>query len=298
MDKSVLTFSAPELKDYSTIKELLFHVEQSDLAFPNLYLLQKKYGTQIALHQNCLYRHFSGSGRLQGYAFPVGKIDDVEKALFHVEQHAREHGNPLLYCLLTEENARVLQHIYGETITFQNDPGDADYLYKRSDLAELPGTIFHKKRNHLARFYRSYPEWKFEQLDAKNESDALFIARAWVQGQEVQEAHLHELNAIEKAINLRNELGIIGGILYVKQRPVAMSLASYISPIVADIHYEKCTPEYRDAYPVINQEMAKMLPCTLINREEDLNIPGLRQAKLSYKPDHILQKLKATITLC
>ena len=77
-----------------------------------------------------------------------------------------------------------------------------------------------------------------------------------------------------------------------------MSLASYISPIVADIHYEKCTPEYRDAYPVINQEMAKMLPCTLINREEDLNIPGLRQAKLSYKPDHILQKLKATITLC
>ena len=298
MDKSVLTFSAPELKDYSTIKELLFHVEQSDLAFPNLYLLQKKYGTQIALHRNCLYRHFSGSGRLQGYAFPVGKIDDVEKALFHVEQHAREHGNPLLYCLLTEENARVLQQIYGETITFQNDPGDADYLYKRSDLAELPGTIFHKKRNHLARFYRSYPEWKFEQLDAKNEADALFIARAWVQGQEVQEAHLHELNAIEKAINLRNELGIIGGILYVEQRPVAMSLASYISPIVADIHYEKCTPEYRDAYPVINQEMAKMLPCTLINREEDLNIPGLRQAKLSYKPDHILQKLKATITLC
>ncbi len=298
MDKSVLTFSAPELKDYSTIKELLFHVEQSDLAFPNLYLLQKKYGTQIALHRNCLYRHFSGSGRLQGYAFPIGKIDDVEKALFHVEQHAREHGNPLLYCLLTEENARVLQQIYGETITFQNDPGDADYLYKRSDLAELPGTIFHKKRNHLARFYRSYAEWKFEQLDAKNEADALFIARAWVQGQGVQEAHLHELNAIEKAINLRNELGIIGGILYVEQRPVAMSLASYISPIVADIHYEKCTPEYRDAYPVINQEMAKMLPCTLINREEDLNIPGLRQAKLSYKPDHILQKLKATITLC
>lgn len=298
MDNSVLTFSAPELKDYSTIKELLFHVEQSDLAFPNLYLLQKKYGTQIALHRNCLYRHFSGSGRLQGYAFPVGKIDDVEKALFHVEQHAREHGNPLLYCLLTEKNARVLQQIYGETITFQNDPGDADYLYKRSDLAELPGTIFHKKRNHLARFYRSYPEWKFEQLDAKNEADALFIARAWVQGQEVQEAHLHELNAIEKAINLRNELGIIGGILYVEQRPVAMSLASYINPIVADIHYEKCTPEYRDAYPVINQEMAKMLPCTLINREEDLNIPGLRQAKLSYKPDHILQKLKATITLC
>ena len=298
MGKSVLTFSAPEIKDYSTIKELLFHVEQSDLAFPNLFLLQKKYGTQIALYKNSLYRYFSGTGRLQGYTFPVGEINDIEKALFHVEQHAKEHGNPLLYCLLTEENARILQQVYGDKICFQNDPGDADYLYKRADLAELPGTIFHKKRNHIARFNRCHEGWKFVPMNGKNCADALSVAHAWVQGQEVQEAHLHELNAIEKAINQHAELGIIGGILYVEQRPVAMSLASYINPSVADIHYEKCVPKYRDAYPIINQEMAKMLTCDFINREEDLNIPGLRQAKLSYKPSHILQKLKASISLC
>ena len=107
--------------------------------------------------------------------------------------------------------------------------------------------------------------------------------------------HFHELQAIENALKYRHQLGIVGGLLYVENAPAAMSLASYITPMVADIHYEKCIPEFRDAYAYINRELAAALSTEYINREEDLNIPGLRTAKLSYHPAHILRKFTATI---
>lgn len=298
MSKTVLTFSVPTINERHTVESLVFHVEQSDLAFPNIYLLRHKYGTRIAIHHHCLYRHFSGTGRLQGYAFPVGCDIDINEALFHVEQHAEEHGNPLLFCLLTEENAYILQQRYGDKISFSSDPGDADYLYKRDDLAYLPGTAFHKKRNHIARFEREHADWEYRELTADRCDDALLIARSWASAQEAAPTHEHELQAIEKALLHRDQLGIFGGLLYVKNRPVALSLASQINARVADIHYEKCVPEYREAYPIINREMALRLDCELINREEDLNIPGLRQAKLSYKPAQILRKLKAIVHPC
>jgi hypothetical protein len=85
MTPTVLTFCVPTLSDVNHVRETLFHVEQSDLAFPNIYLLRHKYNTRIAILDGVLYRHFSGNGRLQGYAFPVGHIKDMEQALFHVE---------------------------------------------------------------------------------------------------------------------------------------------------------------------------------------------------------------------
>ena len=298
MTPPVLKFREPSLDDCETVRETLFHVEQSDLAFANIYLLRHKYGTRIALHDGVLYRHFTGDGRLKGYTFPVGNQFDVRQALFHVEQHAKYHGNALQFTLLTEDNARVLQEVYGDKISFSDDPGNADYLYLQSDLVNLPGTAYHKKRNQIARFERIYPDWDFVPLMDRNADDALSIAHGWIAAQEPSANHVHELRAIENAIRDRASLGITGWLLYVNDEPAAFSLASYINYEVVDIHYEKCVPQYRDAYPIIIREVARYMCSKYINREEDLNIPGLRQAKLSWKPHHILHKLTANVNLC
>ena len=60
---------------------------------------------------------------------------------------------------------------------------------------------------------------------------------------------------------------------------------------MAVVHYEKGSPDYDGIYKAINQETAKILQKNFIfiNRESDMNIPGLRKAKMSYHPHHMVE---------
>jgi hypothetical protein len=55
---------------------------------------------------------------------------------------------------------------------------------------------------------------------------------------------------------------------------------------MAVIHIEKANPEIDGLYQVINREfLLNAFPeVRLVNREDDLGLPGLRQSKLSYNP--------------
>jgi hypothetical protein len=77
-------------------------------------------------------------------------------------------------------------------------------------------------------------------------------------------------------------------------------MASEILPDVWDTHFEKVIDEYavNGGYAIINKLFAEKLWATgahLINREEDINIEGLRKAKLSYYPQTILDKTHVII---
>ncbi len=54
----------------------------------------------------------------------------------------------------------------------------------------------------------------------------------------------------------------------------------------AVIHFEKGISQYKGIYKVINQETARLLQGRYewINRESDMDVPGLREAKLRYHP--------------
>jgi len=102
-----------------------------------------------------------------------------------------------------------------------------------------------------------------------------------------------ELLAIREALDHFDELSLMGGVLYVNSRPVAMTIASPINSSVLDIHFEKAVG-VDGAYAVINNEFAKSHTEYLqFNREEDLGLEGLRKSKLSYNPDKILMKYTA-----
>ena len=60
------------------------------------------------------------------------------------------------------------------------------------------------------------------------------------------------------------------------------------------IHYEKTIPDMKGLYQFINMDFARSLPpeITLINREQDLGDPGLRQAKLTYRPCGYVTKFR------
>lgn len=76
---------------------------------------------------------------------------------------------------------------------------------------------------------------------------------------------------------------------------MAFTYGSAVNEHTFCTHVEKADTEFDGAFTIINKRFAEQLPpqYTLINREEDLGIPGLRHSKLSYHPAALQHKFTA-----
>jgi hypothetical protein len=83
--------------------------------------------------------------------------------------------------------------------------------------------------------------------------------------------------------------------MYVDNQAVAMTMGSFLSGDTVDVHFEKADRDYPGAYAVINRAFARRIreeypDVKFLNREEDMGLEGLRKAKLSYYPHHMVEK--------
>ena len=87
---------------------------------------------------------------------------------------------------------------------------------------------------------------------------------------------------------------IKGGVILINEKVEAFTLGERLNEETAVVHIEKANTEIRGLYNAINQQFCeKQWPDTrFINREQDLGEPGLREAKLSYNPDHMVEKFR------
>ena len=180
------------------------------------------------------------------------------------------------------------------TIKWQSNPGDDDYIYEREKWLDFAGRKYHRLKSRVNRFNRLYPEAAYFPIDnAERLRDALHVARIWQEEHEETELPREELdeeqNAITDATTHWRELGMAGGVLYVKGAPVAATMASSLSTDCMDFHFDKAVGQYAvaGATVVSRRHFAASgisLGRQFYNLEEDMNIPGLRQSKESYRP--------------
>ena len=235
----------------------------------------------------------SGYGDRLLFLFPTGPHWRADvKQLFDA---AHAEGKPLILYGIAEAECRMLEENFPGRFAFSADRADADYGYRRADLAELPGKAYQKKRNHVAAFTRKFP-WSYETLGDDNTIDALQMAERWYEEAapltdtlEVERQMLPELLAHRELLRLR------GGLLRVNGEPVALTLASPVTVNTADVQFEKALSAHPGAYAVINQQFVQheLADMAFINRENDMGIEGLRKAKLSYHPVGLLEKYVA-----
>ena len=295
----MLEWSIPEAEDEDWINSCIAvsGTMASDASFANIYLLRNKYSTKISRYKDFIIRKYSGKGARCGYTFPLGK-GDVAKALAEIEKDAKECGERLQFAFVTEEQKEVLENAMPARFCYSSDAGDSDYIYLRSELASLSGKAFHKKKNHFSKFVRTYPDYKYYEIGACNIYDAQKVADAWYYEHLHDEdaSQLAEYKAIKEALENFEELGLIGGIIYVNDSPCAMTIASKINENTVDVHFEKAVGEYalNGGYAAINKLFSEKLDgVTWLNREEDIGIEGLRKAKMSYRPKIMLKKYSA-----
>ena len=281
----------------------------SDTCIANLFLLQEKYNTWLKIHNNILFRYYYGNENRTGYGFPLplknAPADWLKTALEFIFEDARAQQRKPAFCLITREQKEELDSClstyFKKHISWKTNRDDCDYVYLQKNLAELPGSNYQKKRNHVSRFNRIYgSDWEFKTFPENEISnDIFYIAQKWYEekGEENPVLKL-ELQSVELALQNVEPLRFTGGVLYVKGQPAAMTLASPISDSVLDVIYEKAVEEFEKdgVYAVLNQQFSKRCGSYLyLNREEDMGVPGLRKAKLSYKPTIILEKFYGTV---
>lgn len=291
----MIDFQSPSLADKANYDAILMHCGQRgcEYSFNNLYLWGRQ---KIAFFGEHLL-FFSQFNRKSVYLFPVGN-GDPKPALDAVIADARERGIPCRITGLLENDLAVLNRLYPEQFRYHFDRNTFDYIYAIEDLAELKGKRFQKKRNHINRFWQTHPDCRPEALSDENLSEVTAFAELWyvLREQEDPHADFHmEKAALFKALRDWKALHMEGRILRDGDRILAMTMGSPLSESTFDVHFEKAFDIADGAYAAVNQCFARYLkekyPALLwLNREDDLGIEGLRKAKLSYNPDHLIEK--------
>ncbi len=195
---------------------------------------------------------------------------------------------------IPETLASLWHEVLGDRIQRRQTRGQWDYLYAVQDLITLGGNRYHKKKNLLNQFRRTYP-YTYEPLNAQHVAEALGLQADWCTWRDCEAVDLlaAENRVILRILNHWNRLaGICGGVLRVDNHMAAYTVGERLTPDTLLIHFEKADPRFKGAYQMINQAFLEASADGLqwVNREQDLDDEGLRQAKLSYHPADFVRK--------
>jgi len=264
----------------------------SEFTFSSLYLFRNRYGYRV-----------SRSGQNGGFIISGAQPEtasgapgrffmtpceapgcDVLESLFATHDYWKNISETVL--------GASRQNLEDWGISVGEDRDNFDYLYARSDLAELAGKKYHKKRNLVHQFLNAYSH---EQRPLTRElvPRALEVLEQWRQ----DKGEVGDYQAAREALERFDSLALRGHLYFVDGKPAGYCLGESVAKgKMFAIHFEKGLDRYKGIYQFMNKAFANSLPrfFTYINREQDLGDEGLRQAKMTYRPAGFVRKHSAT----
>ncbi len=272
------------------------NTDGSSYSFGSLFCWSKSYDIEIADYNGfLLIRGTDSLGRY--YAYPSGK-GNIKEVLSDIIEHCRKEGEVLRFVQLLEANKSELENLFPDMFNFSYNRDLSEYVYSVENMAQLPGKKFHGKKGHVNAFFRKHNDITCDPVTIDNLSDCMAIEKAWLFAMDDANGELvAEYEAISRALKYYDELKYEGAVLYADGEAVAFTMGERLKNNTFCTHFEKTLPDYRDAYPVINNGFTKLMLTSFnyVNREEDTGAEGLRKAKLSYYPEFLLDKYSAVL---
>ena len=264
-----------------------------EYTFANLYLWGRQ---NIAFVHGCalLFSHFN---RKSVYPFPVGN-GDIKASVDAIIADSEARGIACRITGITAAKKELLEKLYPAKFSYHCDEGSFDYVYAIEDLAELKGKKYHSKRNHYNRFRETYDGYSVVPITEKNTDAVKAAAEKWYTIRLEADKHADlemERVALFRALRDYDALAMDGIFLEKDGNIMAFTLGSFLNGDTFDVQFEKAFTEYNGAYAAVNCEFACYLrdkyPNLLyLDREEDMGLEGLRKAKQSYHPHHMIEK--------
>jgi len=262
----------------------------SELTFTNLLIWRHHYQPAWLEWNECILIIFHPqTGSPYGLA-PFGP-GDKKSALDVLSEEIAKQASDVRICRVEEEF--IKNHVDPVKYAVVHDRDNSDYVYLAKDLINLSGNKYHRKKNHLNQFIKNYA-FEYHPLNTELVRRVLGMQEAWCQIREcvMKPDLLAEDFAVREALTYFEELGYQGGAVLINSVVEAFALGEALNGDTAVIHIEKANPEILGLYAAINQLFClnAWSEVTYINREQDMGVEGLRKAKESYYPHHMVDK--------
>ena len=286
----MLNFKKVTFNDKETISHYLSinKFKNSEYNFTTIMAWQFVYETSYTIEHDCLLLRGMSDGKAYFY-FPLGKRENVRSALQSLIDHCREASLPLALINVSSEMLAILEYADMLDLFEREDRRDAaDYIYRHDKLVTLSGKKLHGKKNHLNYFNNTYDS-KLVPIDESNIEVCEKMLKLEITERSTRPCE--ELNATFMALRYRDALGLVGRALFADGNLVGVILAECHHD-TALLQIAKANIEYRGASVALFQMFLATHcdQCEYVNFMEDLGIEGLRRAKLSYDPDHLIEK--------
>lgn len=188
---------------------------------------------------------------------------------------------------------------------FQIDeqPEYEDYVYKTEDLSFLKGNKYAKKRNLIHQFEKEYVSKNrvnVEKITNATAKECLSFLEKWCEekdcGENRDKVLACEREAAIKAITYIESIGIKGILLRIDGEVNAFGMASILNSETGVLHFEKAFSRIKGLYQYFDRDCARQLfvESSLINKENDMNIPEITYSKNSYFPAMRVKSFKFT----
>jgi len=285
-------FKPIEIQDKPLLDEFLRKdpPQISELTFTNLFIWRHHYQPAWLEWEGCILIIFHPQkGSIYGLS-PFGP-GDKKSALDVLCKEIAKQTADVRICRAGEEF--VTNHVDPGKYAVVSDRENSDYVYLAKDLINLSGNKYHRKKNHLNQFIKNYA-FEYHPLNRELVRRVLGMQEAWCQIREcvVKPDLLAEDFAVHEALTYFEELGYQGGAILINSVVEAFALGEALYGDTAVIHIEKANPDILGLYAAINQLFClnAWSEVTYINREQDMGVEGLRKAKESYYPHHMVDK--------
>jgi hypothetical protein len=266
----------------------------SEMTFTNLFMWRYCYYPRWRLVEDCLLIILEPEGAPPFGLPPVGP-GDKGQALVALFDELSGFTSEARVRRVPEDF--VNRHVNSDDYQIQFDRDNSDYVYLSQDLLSLPGKKYHRKKNHVNKFLKTY-EFEYRTLDVELIDSFLDMQEKWCELRKCEEdpGLLLEDYAIRQALTHFHDLDFQGAAILIDNKIEAFTLGEPLNQDTAVIHIEKANPAIPGLYAAINQLFCQNTWSHMeyINREQDLGIEGLQKAKESYYPHHMVNKYVVT----
>jgi hypothetical protein len=258
----------------------------SEYSFANLYLFRRQHDYRVLRRDGHFFLQGITYDGLR-YLMPFSKIATIEPALLKSLA-----GEGFAFFPIAEED---LQYFDESAFTWSFNGDDSDYIYTREKIATYPGRHLHKKRN-LIKQYRTLYQYEDKPYTTELADDAKKVLDEWfaLTGETEEET---DYMACLEAIAHSDCFTLSGRVYYAEGRPTGFLLGEELNERTFVIHFAKGVTTFKGIYAHMYNSLANALPekYEILNFEQDLGKPTLRQAKATYLQDAMRDKYRVVL---